>query len=375
MVMRPRSSRSRSDAGDPRIARRQRRVRLICDTLACQALPPQALLDAVNKARARGDQAITRRCLELDLAWIRRTMGQVIEAVPRSQWPGHPPAGHPEARKFLRLVDAEAPIPVPDSFRSVTSLEAAALDAARAMLACPSADGRLGPLADALDGLIRRLALPDGEIEERITVRGLPRQPYDPEVLVTCLRAVRNGQALTGTYRPRHRAPHPMTIQPVRLVLVDGEPSLWAWDAEDRIVKRYMLSRMDGIASTRRLDDVPLDVRSEVRRRIASDFKGHGSGAPRRVTLRVLPAAVGLVEGRTLGQRQTCERLPDGSLRISIISLGAYRRSPDAGNPHSMPPVAAWVLSMAPEVIIEEPADLRDAVDKAAATIVARNSR
>lgn len=351
--------------GDPRIARRLRRVRTICCILAKQALPPPALLDAVNKAKAREDRPISRRCLELDLAWIRRKMGPVIEAVPRSRWPGDPPAGYPEARKFLRLIDPDPPSQVPDSFRTVTALEAAALDAARAMLAGPSKDGSQGPLANAIDGLIKRLALPGGGAEERITVRGLPRQPYEPDVLVACLRAVRNGQGLTGTYRPRHRAAHPVRLQPVRLVLVDGEPSLWAWDGEDREVKRYSIARLGEVKPIARLADVPSDVRGEVKRRIAADFKGMGSGAPRRVTLRVLPPAVGQIEGRTLGQGQTCERLPDGSLRISFLSLGAYRRSEKAKNPRGMPPIAAWVLSLAPDVQIESPLDLKQTVTAA----------
>jgi hypothetical protein len=339
---------------------------MICGILAKRALPPLALLDAVNDAKAREDRPISRRCLELDLAWIRRKMGPVIEAVPRRRWPGDPPAGYPDARKFLRLVDSDPPSQVPDAFRTVTALEASALDAARAMLACPGKDGTLGPLAGAIDGLIKRLALPGGDPDERITVRGLPRQPYEPDVLVACLRAVRNGQGLTGTYRPRHRAAHPVRLQPVRLLLVDGEPSLWAWDGEDQEVKRYSLSRLDGVKPITRLANVPADVRSEVRRRIAADFKGMGSGAPRRVTLRVLPPAVGLIEGRTLGQGQTVEPLSDGSVRISFLTLGAYRRSEREKNPRGMPPVATWVMSMAPDVQIEGPSDLRDLVQRAA---------
>jgi len=362
MTASPRRTKPPQSDGDPRIARRLRRVRTICAILAQQALPPPALLAAVNKAKAREDQPISRRCLELDLAWIRRKLGPVIEAVPRSRWAGEPLAGYPNARKFLRLVDADLPCQVPDAFRTVTGLEAAALDAARAMLACPGTDGGMGPLADAIDGLIRRMGLPGGDPDERITVRGLPRQPFDPDVLVICLRAVRNGQGVTGTYRPRHRTAHPVTVQPLRLVLVDGEPSLWAWDAEDRTVKRYNLARLNAARQVARLPNVPLDARNEVRRRIASDFKGMGSGSPRRVTLRVMPAAVGLVEGRVLGSGQTCEHLEDGSLRISFLTLGAYRRAAESGNPRGMPPIAAWVMSHTPEILVESPTDLREAV-------------
>lgn len=370
----PRPSRP-TDDGDPRLVRRLRRVQSICQILARGALPPQALLAAVNRSRAPGDAPIRRRCLELDLSWIRRHLGPIVEAVPRARWPGEPPAGHANARRFWRLCTPDPPHPVDPGFASVTGLEIAALDAARAMLTTPGPDGQgAGPLADAIDGLIRRLGLPDLPIEERIAVRGTPRQGSDPAVLLVCLQALRAGQSLSGTYRPQHRTSHPVRIQPLRIVLVDGEPALWAWDAEDRRTKRYQLARFYDPVTHARLSDLPTDARREVARRIAADFRGQGSGVPRRVTLLVLPPALGRIEGRILGPGQRSDDLPDGSRRISFLTLGAYRRGAETDAPRSPPPILSWVLSLAPDVIIEGPADLR-ALQQACAADIVRQMR
>jgi predicted DNA-binding transcriptional regulator YafY len=288
---------------------------------------------------------------------MRGRLDGVIETVSAQDLADQPGRGLDGARAFHRLRHGERPLPIPADARHITELEAVALATARASLAVPSPPGSQGALADALGGLIRRLGLPDdpGSI---VAQPAGPQAPYDAAALTTCLRAIRSGSSLQGSYRPRHRAEHPVRIQPVRVLLVAGEAFLWAWDAEDRIAKRYHLSRLTIARVGRRLADAPADRVSDVAILMRHAFRGVAREAMRTVRVRINPRRLVSFGSLVFATDQRVADNPDGSRTVTWRTRGLQS-------------LAEWIVGTSGGVVAESPSDLRQAVQAVARTALA----
>lgn len=331
---------------------RTARVRLILDLLREQALPVEELLPRLNRRLAVAAQPlIHKRMLQNDLAWMRKRLGnEVIEQVMRSAMPDS--VAFPGSRRFWRLSGAEAVLPVEADIAVLTELEVLALHAARAVLAAPPLPGAArssadeGPLSAALGRLSARLGVGSAQLPDVLGVNPGAPQPWDPRHALAVLRAIRLGDALRMRYQPLEKAAHEVVAQPIRLVLTDGEPYLWAWDRAAGKLKNYKLARIATIATHPALPGVPSGLDGEVRAALGNAFRGVAGQAQRgRVVLRIAPGAVPHVRDRRLGPAQRWEELPDGGARVAF-------------NTHGLEAVRHWVLQFGARVVVEEPASL-----------------
>jgi predicted DNA-binding transcriptional regulator YafY len=329
---------------------RTERVRLILDLLAAQPLPIEELLTRLNRRLAGARTAqVQRRMLQNDLAWMRQVFPGAIEQVARgSLVPAT--SDFPDARRFWRLAGGEALLPVDVDLAAVSELEVLALHAARAVLAAPpspdGARGDEGPLAAALGRLIERLGLGSARLPDVLGVNPGAPQPWEPRHALAVLRAIRLGEAVSMTYQPLEKAAHAVVAQPIRLVLTDGEPYLWAWDGAAGKLKNYKLARAVALVPHPRLKGVPPGLDAEVRGSLHNAFRGVSGSAQRgRVVLRFAAGAVPHVRARRLGPAQRWDDLPDGGARVAF-------------NTHGLEAVRHWVLSFGSRVIVEEPAAL-----------------
>jgi len=326
------------------------RVRLILDLLREQPLPIEELLGRLNRRLAGvGAVQLQRRMLQNDIAWMRERFPGTIEQVARSALQ---PAtsDFPEARRFWRLCGGEAILPVDSDLAAISELEALALHTARAVLAAPplpdAAQVDEGPLAAALGRLIERLGLGSARLPDVLGVNPGAPQPWEPRHALGVLRAIRLGEAVRMTYQPLEKAAHAVVAQPIRLVLSDGEPYLWAWDGAAGKLKNYKLARVSALTPHPRLKGVPSGLDAEVRASLRNAFRGVAGAAQRgRVVLRFTAGAVPHVRDRRLGPAQRWNDLPDGGARVAF-------------NTHGLEAVRHWVLSFGSRVTVEEPADL-----------------
>ena len=337
---------------------RMLRVPLIIELLRHQALPAEVLIPRLQRRLGElGLPVVEERRIKADLAWILEHLGtDVIERVPRSALGSEPAAEFRHHRLFYRINGAEDLIPVAGHLLFLTELEALALVAARAQLAIPAAPGTAagttdaGPLAEAIDRVLRRLGLStkDARIPDILAVTQSAPQPYDPRHALEILRAIRCGQALVLDYGPLDKPPHEAVVQPVRVVLVEGEPYLWAWDSAEEIIKRYKLSRVRGLTRRDGLPQVPPGLDAEVRRQLLGAFRGTaGQQQKGKVKLRVAPSGVPHLRQRRIGTNLTWENLPDGGARVEFHTNGL-----DA--------VKHWLLQYGANVVVEAPPALVD---------------
>lgn len=83
-------------------------------------------------------------------------------------------------------------------------------------------------------------------------------------------------------YRSLNKPVHQVVAQPIRLVLVEGEPYLWAWDREGQKLKNYKVARIEQVASRPALTTQRCAGRSAGRsrwcRRCWSSWAASGAG-------------------------------------------------------------------------------------------------
>jgi len=337
---------------------RMLRVPLIIDLLRNQPLPAEVLIERLQKRLGElGYPVVEERRIKADLAWILEHFGtNVIERVPRSALGVEPPRQFRHHRLFYRINGAEDLIPVSGHLLFLTEQEALALVTARAQLALPLAPGiaaaatDAGPLAGAIDRVLGRLGLStkDPRIPDILVVSQAAPQSYDPQHALEILRAIRCGQALVMMYGPLDKAPHEAVVQPVRVVLVEGEPYLWAWDSTERFIKRYKLSRIRHLKRRDGLAEAPSGLDAEVRSQLIGAFKGIAGKQQRgRVRLRIGVSGVPHLRQRNLGTNLTWRDLPDGGAVVEFNTSGL-----DA--------VKHWLLQYGASVVAEAPPALVD---------------
>ena len=305
-----------------------------------------------NRQVAKG-QVVSLRTLQHDLEWLLQHLGPtVIERVNRQDLPVAPPADMHRHRQFYRLVSGEDLIPVEGEVVFLSELEALALAAARAHFTVAptpgTKNGDEGPLAAALGRLIQRLGLTpkDHRVPDVLAVTQSPPQAYDPQHALAVLRAIRLGEGITMQYLPLGKPAHRVVAQPIRVVLVDGEPYVWAWDGEARKLKNYKVGRILTIERRDALPEVPVGLDAEVKATLSGSFRGvAGPGQRGRVVLRVRPEGVPHLRHRRLGGSQTWEDLPEGGARVAFNTGGLQA-------------VRHWLLQFGSQVVIESPADL-----------------
>jgi predicted DNA-binding transcriptional regulator YafY len=335
-------------------ALRPLRLPRIVELLREQPLPAEVILPRLNRRlKADGIPEISIRTLQHDLDWLLEHLGAAgIERVAKADLKPEPPGEFHRFRLFYRLKGAEDLIPITGDLVFLTEMEALALVAARAQLATPPTPGAkvegAGPLADAIDTLIRRLGLvaKDGRVPDVLAVTQAAPQPYQPAHVLAILRAIRLGEAVAMDYRPLGKPPHAVTAQPVKLVLVEGEPYLWAWDSEAKKLKNYKVARVETVAHRAALPDVPAGLETEVKGNLLGGFRGVAGQQQRgRVVVRLTPTGVPHVRHRKLGGNQNWNDLPDGGARVSFNTSG-------------MDAVKHWLLQCGGEAVVESPAEL-----------------
>ena len=217
-----------------------------------------------------------------------------------------------------------------------------------ALMRAPWQVVRQGPLADAIGTLLGRVGLAGKEsrVPDVLAVTQGAPQPFQPAHVLAILRAIRLGNAVTMDYRPLGKPPHAVTAQPVKLVLVDGEPYLWAWDGAAKKLKNYKVARVEVVTCRSALPDVPLGLESEVRTNLLGSFRGVAGAQQRgRVVVSFTSVGVPHVRLRKLGGNQTWQDLPDGGARVSFNTSG-------------MDAVKHWLLQWGAEATVESPAAL-----------------
>jgi predicted DNA-binding transcriptional regulator YafY len=349
---------SREAPADLRSVRVPRILRL----LRAQPLPAEILLDRLNRElAAERVPEVSLRTVQLDLTWMREHLGAgMIEQVPRSALSPEPPPDLRGHRWFYRVAGAEDVIPVPEGPGFITELEALALQTARAQLGGGEGEG---PLAAALGRLAGRLGLASGSthIPDMVGVNLSAPQASDPAHALAMLRAIRVGDALAMRYQPLDKKAHDVLVQPVRLVLTDGEPYLWAWDGAAAKLKTYKLARVESLEPRPALRDVPGGLDREVRGLLTQAFRGVSNRSQRgRVVVRFSPQAWLHVRRRRLGGAQSePETLPDGWTRLAFNTGG-------------LEAVRHWVLQFGGEAVVESPAALRGWIRAEAARLAER---
>jgi predicted DNA-binding transcriptional regulator YafY len=335
-------------------ALRPSRLPRIVSLLRIQPLPAEVMLPRLNRTlRTAGIPEISLRTLQHDLEWLLQNLGKAgIERVARADLDPVPPPEFLPYRIFYRLIGAEDLIPISADVVFVCEMEALALVAARAVLTTPATpgmkDSQAGPLADALDALIRRLGLgsKDDRIPDILAVTQAAPQPYDPAHVLAILRAIRLRDAVTMQYGSLGKPTHPVIAQPIRLVLVDGEPYLWAWDGAAKKLKNYKVARIESVVRREGLPDAPSGLDAEVRAHLSGGFRGVSGARQRgRVVLRLTAAGVPHVRHRRLGGAQTWADLPEGGARVAFNTSG-------------MEAVRHWLLQCGGEAVVESPSSL-----------------
>jgi hypothetical protein len=338
------------------VAQRLLRVQRIVRLLRVQPLPAEALLLRINRElQAEHQPEVGLRTLQHDLEWMLEHLGRAtIEKVARSSLkPEAPPELH-HHRWFYRIAGSEDLIPVTTELCFVTELEALALQTARAQLTAPSVPDAPkgshdeGPLAQALGQLIHRLGLGrEGmPIPDLIGVNLSVPQPYNPHLVLAILRAIRQGSAVAMHYAPLNKPAHAVLVQPVRLVLNDGEPYLWAFDAAVCELKNYKVSRIASVELRDGLPEVPAGLDAVVKGNLINAFRGVAGKSQRaRVVVRFTAEAVPHIRERRFGGGQRWEDLPDGGARLSF-------------NTHGLEAVRHWVLQCGSQAVVEEPPQL-----------------
>lgn len=335
-------------------ALRPLRLPRIVELLRDQPLPAEVILPRMNRRlKADGIPEISIRTLQHDLDWMLTHLGRSgIERVARADLKPEPPSEFHRYRLFYRIIGAEDLLPITNDLVFLTEMEALALVAARAVLATPATPGMKnggdGPLADALGTLIERLGFgaADVRIPDVLAVTQAAPQPYEPTHILAILRAIRLGEAVAMAYRSLNKPVHQVVAQPIRLVLVEGEPYLWAWDSEAQKLKNYKVARIEQVASRPALTGVPSGLDAEVRGNVRGGFRGVAGQQQRgRVVLRLTPVAIPHLRHRRLGGNQTWDDLPDGGARVAFNTSG-------------MDAIRHWLLQSGAEVQVEAPASL-----------------
>jgi predicted DNA-binding transcriptional regulator YafY len=329
------------------------RLPRIVDLLRVQPLPAEILLPQLNHSlRENGIPEISLRTLQHDLEWLLANLGNAgIERVTRAALKDLPPEFH-RYRLFYRLIGAEDLIPVTGELIFITEMEALALVTAKALLTTPATPGTnesdAGPLADAVNSLLGRLGLDvkDNRVPDILAVTQAAPQPYDPAFILSILRCIRVGDAIQMQYGSLNKEAHEVIAQPVRLVLVDGEPYLWAWDDEAQKLKNYKVARITALSRHDSLSDGPSGLAAEVRGMIKDGFRGVSGAEQRgRVVLRVSAAGVPHLRHRRLGGSQKWQDLPDGGARVEFNTSG-------------MDAVRHWLLQFGSAAVVESPRTL-----------------
>ncbi|TVR13374.1 MAG: WYL domain-containing protein [Planctomycetota bacterium] len=250
-----------------------------------------------------------------------------------------------------------------------------ALVAARGIFRNPTHPGFDGPLDGSINHLLQSLGLSDlaNNLDpQAIEVDRFAACPEQAEDLITCLEAVIAGLALRGRYRNLRDEVRDRHLLPLRLLLIDGEFHLLAWESPRRPLSDLRLSRFESLCTNPRLPPgAPTrndpSLLAKIQRHREAAFRTHGNhqlSERKRLQLAIGPQALPHLRGRTWGLDQhwspNPEDLPKGWTRLAFTTAGA-------------PAALHWILSLGSQVIVESPADLRQDIAHHAAALLAHH--
>jgi len=266
--------------------------------------------------------------------------------------------------------------PIPESLHNrlerLDHSELVALVTARAFFRSPGETGFAGPLAKAIDGLLRHMGVAD-EVHRidplAIEVDHFAAALEDPEHMVTAISAVIHKGYLRGRYRNRHDEVNDLHLMPLRLLFIDGEMHILAWLDPQRPLLDLRLSRFLQLSDEHRAPtNAPTHDAPQLHKLITAHrecaFRTHGHHDPskrERVTLALNPAIIPHLRDRNWGLNQIWDDqpadLPPQWARLSFTTSG-------------LPACYHWVLSLGAGAIAEAPAQLiADLRDNAEATL------
>jgi len=329
-----------------------------------EALPIEVLLKRLkHRLDHEGERQVEKRSLQMDIRRLTRL--RLIERVTRREL--EVPAVLDGYRSFYRRIPGQDLIPLGDDHQLhwLTEDEVLALEVARGLLAAPRRKpGETqveDPLAEAIEALLNRLGV-DKRVRNQarllVTAQTFSKERYRPTHLADILRALRLKNGLQIDYEPLGRPAHPALVQPVRLVLVDNEWYLFAWERVTRMLKTYKLSRVRSAVVVAQLRDAPAMLDAQVEQALLDHFRSTSNQQRTRVVARFSPQAWPHIRDRLWGaNQQPPDVLADGWHRL-VFSTGGIDG------------VRWWLLGFGAEVVAEQPAELvawiRDQITRSA---------
>lgn len=294
---------------------------------------------------------VSLRQVQADLGWLQQRLPDGCFRRLTANELAEKPSGSDGQRIFYQVDPVEGFLPVADDLGLLTETEILALMTARGLLSQAvaigsGADPISTPLSDALDHIIRSLGV-SKENAARTDVLSLNQtaaERCNADHLRIILQAVRIGDALSIDYQPLRKKAHPALVQPIRLVLVNGEPYLWAWDGAAKKLKSYKVSRITSITKHARID-TPSNLDFEVRSQLLDSFAGVVGQRSVQVIIQFAAAIIPLVEHRTLGRNQTFTRLTNGDLEARFFTRG-------------LAAVRHWLMQFGQQAVAIEPPEL-----------------
>jgi predicted DNA-binding transcriptional regulator YafY len=189
--------------------------------------------------------------------------------------------------------------------------EVLALQLARGLLAPPD-DAGDDPLHRAFEGIMDRLGItPDPNAQEVAVLNHHRKERYQPDHLRELMRAIRTGRSITMQYASAKGRRAKVVVQPLCMVISEGEWFCYAWEPGPRRSKLFKVARIRSLRTGDRLAGAPAGA-SLLRSELRCAFRNSLGGARERVVVRFSRQAWPQVRDRVWGDDQQVAFIDDG---------------------------------------------------------------
>ena len=207
--------------------------------------------------------------------------------------------------------------------------------------------------AEARSGMHRlsRHQLWNGGLASRIEIRLPHQRKVAAKIFSTVVDALRADTQLECSYHNRHREVlRTRTVSPIRLVLYRSNWYLAGWCHADEAIRAFSLDRFNAVQPLAKPAHKPPArlVESE----LDSGYGIFTGNANRKAVLRFEPEAARWVAEEQWHRDATCERCPDGRVRLSV----PYNAETE---------LVMEILRYGPKCFVEAPDSLRQSVANA----------
>jgi predicted DNA-binding transcriptional regulator YafY len=352
------------------------------------AVLPTAILDQWTNQRLveLGFQSVSQRTLQQDRTrsaakhgltcltdtQFRSTYGEAEfsswESVVADEIPARKTHG---IRSFWRRDHNDEMVKVDRHIDLISTTEIIALSLARQLVSVPAAPGLAasgdGPVSDALATLGSRLGIHD---EPGLFLSIAPsREHWSPVVLQTLLAALRAQHAVTFFYRTLAGKAGHRTVQPVRLIWIQLEPYLVAWEP-GKGYRQFKVSRLVAPQQgTTRLAHAPVAEFDQAIRALTESAFGTSLGSEdpadmRSYSVLIEQHALPHIQGRLWGQVPVGRSDAQGDAathgiprQVDVDMPGTWYRLTfnSSADPAA---IIHWVLGMGCHAKIESPTEI-----------------